>query len=328
MKPSAVSGRWQTARMVFQRFAFAALVVAAFALMLLGKADTILVERARTVLVDAMAPVIRALSQPAGAISEIAENVRDLANLRAENARLREDNEQLLRWREIARRLEAENAELQSLTAYVPLPDSRSFTIRVMGDTGGAFAHSVLIAAGSQANVRKGMAALSGDGLVGRVAQVGHRASRVVLITDITSRVPVVIENTRTRAILAGNNTEKPRLIYVPAGARVSPGDRVVTSGHAGAFPPGIPVGVVSSVDDAVIRVQPFMDRDRLEIVRLVDYGLSGILGSLDEESRAAQAEALKAAREKGKAQRLKDSQQTNADGSPQPQTPADPAEP
>ena len=314
--------------MVFQRFAFATLVVAAFALMLLGKADTILVERARTIVVDAMAPVIRALSQPAGAISEITENVRDLANLRAENARLREDNEQLLRWRDMARRLEAENTELQALTDYVPLPESHSFTIRVMGDTGGAFAHGVLIAAGSQANVRKGMAVLSGDGLVGRVAQVGRKASRVVLITDITSRIPVVVENTRTRAILAGNNTEKPRLIYVPAGARVSPGDRVVTSGHAGALPPGIPVGVVSSVDDTVIRVQPFMDRDRLEIVRLVDYGLSGILGSLDEESRAAQAEALKEAREKGKAQRLKDSQQSTVDGAPQPQTPADAAEP
>jgi rod shape-determining protein MreC len=313
--------------MVFQRFAFVALVVAAFALMLLGKADTILVERARSIVVDAMAPVIRALSQPAGAISEITENVRDLANLRAENARLREDNEQLLRWRDMARRLEAENAELQALTDYVPLPDSRSFTIRVMGDTGGAFAHGVLIAAGGQANVRKGMAVLSGDGLVGRVAQVGRKASRVVLITDITSRVPVVIENARTRAILAGNNTEKPRLIYVPAGARVSPGDRVVTSGHAGALPPGIPVGVVSSVDDTVIRVQPFMDRDRLEIVRLVDYGLSGILGSLDEETRAAQAEALKAAREKGKAQRQKDNMSPTADGPTQP-TPADAAEP
>jgi len=73
--------------------------------------------------------------------------------------------------------------------------------------------------------------------------------------------------------------------------------------------------------------VQPFMDRDRLEIVRLVDYGLAGILGSLDEESRAAQAEALKDAREKGRAQRLKDSQSPAPDGATQP-TPADAAEP
>ncbi len=314
MKGSAVNGRWQSAKLLLQRFAFVMLVGAAFALMLLGKADTIVVERMRTVVVDAMAPVIRALSQPAGAIAEISDNVRDLANLRAENARLREDNEQLLRWRDMARKLEAENAQFQSLLDYVPPPQAHSFAIRVMGDTGGAFAHSLLVAAGSEGKVMKGMAVVSGDGLVGRVAQVGHRASRVVLITDITSRVPVVIENTRTRAILAGNNTEKPRLIYLPAGARVSPGDRVVTSGHAGAFPAGIPVGVVSSVDDQVIRVQPFMDRDRLEIVRVVDYGLSGILGSLDEEGRAAQAEALKAARERGKAQRLKDAQQPAAD--------------
>ncbi len=315
MKTGAVTGRWHSARLLLQRFAFVALVMAAFALMLLGKADTILVERARGGVVDLMAPVIRALSQPAGALAQVADNVRDLANLRAENARLREDNQQLLLWRDAARRLEAENAQLHALLDYKPPPEARAFAIQVMGDTGGAFAHSLLVAAGSQDQVRKGMAVLTGEGLVGRVAQVGRWASRVVLITDITSRVPVVLENTRTRAILAGNNSEKPRLIYVPAGARVSPGDRVVTSGHAGALPPGIPVGVVSSVDDTVIRVQPFMDRDRLEIVRVVDFGLSGILGSLDEETRAAQSEAMKAARERGRVQRVKDSQPPAAEG-------------
>ena len=309
MKPSAVPGRWHSARLLLQRFAFVVLVTAAFALMLLGKADTILVERARTVIVDLMAPVVRALSQPAGSLARVADTVRDLANLRAENARQRMDNQKLLLWRDAARRLEEENAQLHSLLEFKPPPEARSFAIQVMGDTGGAFAHALLVAAGSHDNVRKGMAVLSGEGLVGRVAQVGHRASRVVLITDITSRVPVVLENTRTRAILAGNNSEKPRLIYVPAGARVSPGDRVVTSGHAGALPPGIPVGVVSSVDDTVIRVQPFMDRDRLEVVRVVDYGLAGILGSLDDETRAAQAEALKAARERGRVQRVRDTQ-------------------
>jgi len=315
VKTGAVTGRWHSARLLLQRFAFVVLVMAAFALMLLGKADTILVERMRGVVVDLMTPVIRALSQPAGALADVADNVRDLANLRAENARLREENQQLLLWRDAARRLEAENTQFRSLLDYTPPPEAQTFAIRVMGDTGGAFAHSLLVAAGSKDHMRKGMAVLTGEGLVGRVAQVGRRASRVVLITDITSRVPVVLENTRTRAILAGNNSERPRLIYVPAGARVLPGDRVVTSGHAGALPPGIPVGVVSSVDDTVIRVQPFIDRDRLEVVRVVDFGLSGILGSLDVETRAAQAEAMKAARERGRNQRIKDSQPPAAEG-------------
>jgi len=309
VKSGAVpGGRWQTARQFVQRFASVALVILAFVAMLVGKADTVLVERARSVVADLMAPVVRALSQPAGALSEVADNIRDLANLRAENARLRDENAQLLRWRDVARQFEAENREFRSLLDYRPPPEATSFSVRVVGDSGGAFAHSLLIAAGSRDTVRKGMAVLSGEGMVGRVVQVGHRASRVLLITDINSRIPVVLETTRTRAILAGNNTDKPRLIFVPAGARVSPGDRVVTSGHSGALPPGLPVGVISSVEDQVIRVQPFMDRERLELVRVVDYGLNGILGSLDDESRTAQAQALKEARERGKARRQKDS--------------------
>ncbi len=310
MKPSAVSGgRLHVARLFIQRFAFIALFVLAFALIVLGKADVLIVERARSVVVDMMTPVVRVLSQPASILSEATDNVRDLANLRAENARLREDNQQMQAWRDQAHRLKAENAQLQALLNYKAPPAVNSFAVRVTGDTGGVFAHALLIAAGRDDGVRKGMAVISGDGLVGRVAQVGRQASRVMLITDITSRIPVVLEKSRIRGILAGNNTEKPRLLYVPAGARVAPGDRVVTSGHAGGLPAGISVGVVTSVDDSSIRVQPFMDRDRLEMVEVLDFGLSGVLQTLDEEDAEAQKDALTSAREQGKALREKDAE-------------------
>jgi rod shape-determining protein MreC len=88
----------------------------------------------------------------------------------------------------------------------------------------------------------------------------------------------VVIEATRTRAILAGDNTERPRLIHLPPGAAVNPGDRIVTSGHGGAFPPGIPVGVILPSGEGTVTVKPYVHRDRLEYVRIVDYGLQGIL--------------------------------------------------
>jgi len=122
---------------------------------------------------------------------------------------------------------------------------------------------------------------VTGDGLVGRVAGVGTRSTRVILITDLNSHIPVLVERTRTRAILAGDNSEVLRLIRLPPGAEVSPGDRVVTSGHGDAFPPGLPVGVVASVGDAGIGVQPFVERSRLEYVRVVDFGLRGILQPL-----------------------------------------------
>ena len=95
-------------------------------------------------------------------------------------------------------------------------------------------------------------------GVIGRVSQVSDSAARVILLTDINSRVPVLIESSRTRAIMAGTNSARTKLIHLPQGARVVPSDRIITSGHGGAFPPGLAVGIVASVSESGIRVQPF----------------------------------------------------------------------
>lgn len=263
---------------VMQRFAVVTLVVASFALMLLGKADTLAVERLRTSVADAVAPVLDVISRPAASVADGVEYVRGLMRLHEENARLREENARLLRWQMVARQLEAENDGLKALLNYAPAPTASYVTGRVVADTGGAFAHSILMLAGRSDGMRKGQAVVTGEGLVGRVAEVGARASRVLLLTDINSRIPVMVGEGRQRAILAGENTDRPRLIYLPANAGVTPGDLVTTSGVAGAFPMGLPVGVVASVEDGVVRVAPFVQRDRLEMVRALDYGLDGIL--------------------------------------------------
>lgn len=290
-QPSPTSVRLYHLRTLVGRFAFVTLVVASFALMLLGKADTFLVERARTVVADAVAPIMKVLSQPAAAVSDVVENMRELAAIREENARLREENQRLLRWQTAARLLEAENDALKELVNFVPGPRASYVTARVVADTGGAFAHSLLVTAGRQQLVDKGQAVVSGEGLVGRVQEAGLRSSRVLLITDINSRIPVAIGNARQRAVLAGDNSDRPRLLFLKSPQSVAPGDRVVTSGEAGAFPPGMPVGVVRSVDESEVRVEPFLQRDRLEYVRIVDYGLLGILGDVSgagDEPRAS----------------------------------------
>ncbi len=266
---------------LIQRFAYVGLVLAAFGLMLLGKADAVLVERFRIHVTDALAPVLDVLSRPAATVSDVVAQVRELASLREQNAGLREDKARLVQWQTVARRLEAENRALRALLAFVPGPEASYVTARVIGDTGGAFAHTLVLNAGFRAGVRKGQAVITGDGLVGRVAGVGTRSTRVILITDLNSHIPVLVERTRMRAIVAGDNSDRLRLIRLPPGAEVSAGDRIVTSGHGGAFPPGLPVGVVASVGDAGIGVQPFVARNRLEYVRVVDFGLRGILQPL-----------------------------------------------
>lgn len=261
-----------------KRFALVMLVVAAFGLMLLGKADTILVEKAQILFNDITTPVLALLSKPAQAASRFMQNVHELVAIRQENARLREENQELTLVRLDTEQLRKENAYLADLLNYIPPPQAVSVTSRVIADTGNSFAQSLIAFVGQKQKVNKGEVVLTGDGLVGRIASVGINAARILLITDINSRVPVKVEPLDTPAILTGDNTEYPQLISLPGNAKVSVGDRVVTSGMAGVYPAGLPVGVIVSIDDGLIKVRPFFNRSRLEMVRIVDYGLSGLL--------------------------------------------------
>ena len=259
-----------------QRFLFLGFVLGAFALILLGKVDAILMERFRAQVTDGLAPILDAMSRPVATLADVAAQIQQMVDLRAENIRLLEDRTRLLQWQSAARRLETENTTLRGLLNYVPGPDAGFISARVIADTGGAFVHSIVLNAGARDGVVKGQAVITGDGLIGRITGVGRRSSRILLITDINSRIPVLVEQQRTRGILGGDNSNQLRLIHLPPGATVMPGARIVTSGHGGAFPPGLPIGVVTSVSDGGIKVEPFISRDRLEYVRVVDFGPEG----------------------------------------------------
>ncbi len=261
-----------------QRFGLLALVMAAFGLMLLGKADTILVEKGRILFNDITTPVLALLSKPAETVSGFIQNIHELVSIRQENNRLRDENQRLNLIKLETERLRKENAYLSGLLNYVPPPEAVSISSRVIADTGNSFAQSLIAFVGAKQEIEKGNVVLTGDGLVGRIASVGVNAARILLITDINSRVPVKIEPIDVPAILAGDNTEYPQLISFPNNVRVSVGDRIATSGLAGVYPAGLPVGTVISVNDGVVKVRPFVNRNHLEVVRIVDYGLSGLI--------------------------------------------------
>jgi rod shape-determining protein MreC len=257
-------------RALVHRFALLFLILAAFAIMLLGKAETVVVERVRTGVVDVVAPVMDAASRPIATVTEGIDRIGNFFTVYEDNERLREQNARLLEWQNAALALAAENSTFRKMLNYIPEPGARFAAARVIGDSGGVFVRSVLVNAGTQAGVEKGDAVINGDGLVGRVAETGRQSGRVLLITDLNSRIPVVVEKTRIRAILAGDNSGQPKLAFLPPNARLEVGDRIVTSGHGGVFPAGLPVGRIASVSDDVMRIEAFADFDRLEYVRIV----------------------------------------------------------
>jgi rod shape-determining protein MreC len=261
-----------------QRFAFVLLTALAFGIMLIGKADTVVISRARTVVIDMLAPVMNAASRPIAAAKDVADQAQQLIALKEENAQLTRENQTLLEWQTVGRELQSQNAALRDLLKFTPDPSATYVTAPVIADTSSSYVRSLIVLAGAGDGLVKGQAAITGAGLAGRVLEVGRRASRVLLLTDISARVPVIVERTRDQAVLAGNNSENPELRYLPRDVDIKVGDRIVTSGVGGNFPAGLPVGEVVRMADGRIFVQLYAQLDRMEYLRLVNYSLPGIL--------------------------------------------------
>jgi len=270
--------RINASRVIAQRLAVPFLVVVSLLLIGIGKADLIVVERARVAVSDLMAQILAALASPAASVASGVRHVEGLFSLYDENQRLREDNDRLMRWQAVARRLALENAQLRALTHYRPRDASVEIAAQVIANSGGAFARNVLVDAGARDGVARGQAGMTGEGLIGRVAEVGERTARILLLSDLNSRIPVVVGASGQHAILAGDNSAEPLLLFLPAGSNVKVGDRVVTGGAQGVFPPDLPVGTVASIDGDTVRVAPSAELARLDYVRIVDLGLSAFL--------------------------------------------------
>lgn len=268
-----------------QRFSFLLLVLASIGLMMVGKIDAVLVDTVRARVTDAFVPILDAFSRPAATAARFVESLVEYQNVYEENQRLRTENARLLQWRQAALRLESENNSLRTLLKFKPEPGLTYITARVIATPGGSFVRTLVVTAGHRDGVRKGQAAIAGAGMVGRVIEVGEWSSRILLITDINARIPVSVESSRLRAVMAGDNSDQPRLLYLPPESPVAVGDRVVTSGHGGLFPAGIPIGVVASVGERGIKVQPLAELGRIEHLRLVDFGLGS--GPIETEPGA-----------------------------------------
>ena len=220
---------------------------------------------------DRLSPVLSAITKPLVQASDFVRNVSGLGDLQAENIRLKQESLRLKEWYQTALLLEAENKSLRDLLNVKTEPNYKTVTARILADSGNAFAKSVLISAGSNDGIKKGQAVMAGEGMIGRVVETGQQTSRVLLITDINSRVPVLVEDTRQHAILAGHNQNEMGLLHLPPDSNVIENARIITSGHGGVFPHGLAIGSVARGKNGVLQVQPFADFDRIVHVRVLD---------------------------------------------------------
>ena len=246
------------------------LVVLLLGMYLLWRIDSPRVERLRIAMIDRFVPSMDWAMAPATGLINIARDFQSYTRIYEQNQDLRRELQQMKAWREAALQLEQENARLLDLNKVRIDAKLTHVTGVVTADSGSPFRQSVLLIVGARDGIMDGWATMDGIGLVGRISGVGQNTSRVILLTDTNSRIPVTVQPSGQRAILVGDNEAAPTLELIENRDLVRPGDRVVTSGDGKVFPAGLLVGQVAQSPDRRLRARLAADYERLKFLRVL----------------------------------------------------------
>lgn len=223
-----------------------------------------------------VAPVSSVLAAPVHWFGDAASYVGGYFFAVSENRRLKAEIAELKSWRDEAVALKNVNGRYEAMLGLRTEPAVAMVAARAISDARGPFNRAKLLDAGSTKGVRVGNPVLNEDGLVGRITGASGGVSRMVMLTDVASRTPVLIDRTDARALLTGDGSGNPRLEFVRGSGSVQPGDRILTSGDGGGLPRGIPIGVAAKGIDGSWRVKLFSDRGAVDFVRVLlfqDFG-------------------------------------------------------
>ena len=192
------------------------------------------------------------VSFPSKGFKIVASTVEDHINVFNENIKLKEENSQLKKQIYDPSFLILENKQLRQLLDEQITSPANLVSARVILDKQSPYLNSFIINSGSNRKIKNGMAVLDGKNFVGRIVDVNFFSSRVLLVTDLNSKIPVIIEPSGYHAILSGHGKSEPTLEYLPKNHKVQLGNKVYTSGKEGIFTPGIPIGEVNFGNDKI----------------------------------------------------------------------------
>ena len=267
-----------------RRLITALLLLSLFGLFVLWRIDGPRVEKFRVLVIDTFVPSFEWMLRPMTSVVKLVQDYQSYEKLLEQNKELRRELQQMKSWKEAALQLEQENARLLDLSQL--RLDSKLTHVSgiVMADSGSPFRQSVLLNIGSRDGIQDGWAAMDGLGLVGRISGVGSSTSRVLLLTDNASQIPVILQPSGQDAIVMGDNSFAPPVEFIENADLVRPGDRIITSGEGGVLPAGLLVGTLAMDPNGRLRTRLAADYERLEFLKVLrDYGTEKIdgLGSL-----------------------------------------------
>jgi rod shape-determining protein MreC len=226
-------------------------------------------------LASSIQPIIATISEPVAWTQNLLGQLQTVAVLQLENQALREEVVNLREWHAEAVRLDAENRALRALLNMKQPHEIQSAAGTVLADSGTSFGHSVLIHTPDNFKLQRGQVAMTGAGMVGRVVDVlqSQNLARILLLDDPASRLPVMLETSRVRAVLAGQGNGELLLEHLPSNVEIQIGTKIVTAGNDGVLPSDLTLARVSRIDGDRVYARPLAPLDRLEWLRVVDFG-------------------------------------------------------
>lgn len=260
------------ARQILANFVLPILIVLSVGIIFIGHVWSSGVSFMRLSVMEKMAPVYAVMVYPQKQVQKWIADFEGVTNLTAENRRLRLENHDLQTKIELAKKIETENARLKSLLHWGTDLKISYVAGQVIRDETGPYLRAVLLDMGARNNLHVGSIAVDSLGLVGRVSEVGPHIVRVLLITDAASRIPVTMVSSQSDAIMTGDNSSFPRLLYYSPDHRPVEGEQVETHSQQGLLG-GVVVGHVHYNQSGRPVVVPVADLSHLSFIRIFDEG-------------------------------------------------------
>jgi len=251
-----------------QRFSLVVLVLISVLLIFLETVQTKPLNIVRSILKDLVYRSATIVSFPSKSFSNIYGTIQNHLNLYKDNKLLDEENKELKEKLSKSSYLKLENTQLREAIDLKINSPTNLITARVILDKQSPYLNSFVISVGSNKKIKKGMAVLDGKIFIGRVVDVNFFSSRVLLVTDLNSKIPIITEPSGIHAILSGRGIKEPTLQYLPDKHNIKDGNKVYTSGKEGIFEAGIAIGEVQ-IEKKIVKVSLYSNLKQITFVNI-----------------------------------------------------------
>lgn len=251
-----------------QRFSLFALILTSILLIFLETIDAKPLNIIRSFVKDFVYRSAVVATYPTKVFSGSYGLIQDHFSLYANYENLKKENEELKNNNSRTDFLELENTQLRKLINEQVESNSNLVSARVILDEQSPYLNSLVINIGVNKEIKNGMAALDGKNFIGRIVDVNYFSSRILLVTDLNSKIPVISQPSGNHAILSGHGDNKTTLQYLSENHQIENGDKVYTSGKEGIFSPGIPIGIAKVVHGNV-QVQLYSELSEITFVNI-----------------------------------------------------------